>query len=379
MPGDYAGAGNQPTILDAVEPNGFYQARLPGDVFNRLEIHMDGTIWAGNGAVPPSPVSGGGLVSSVNGQIGDVQLDAEDVPFTPAGPLTATDTQAAVEEAAALAVVALAAANEADDTADAAQGTANTALSDAATALAAANEADDTADAAQATADTAITNAAAALAAANEADDTADAAQATVDGHISDPTGAHAATAVSTDDSAWANFTGDDVQAAFDDIDANWPSGGPSVDPTPTINRVISSGNINITNTTYTVLTGMSDIVLPAVAGDTIEILVSHVYTNGAANGNCDVATIVSAAPVTYLSSQTGTPAAAGVPAWLGVGSVFDMAGGSMWLILGAGDVDGGNVTLRQFFRSGNGAGGTKGILDPATYPVTFAARNLGQ
>lgn len=50
-----------------------------------------------------------------------------------------------------------------------AQTTANTGVSNAATALAAANEADDTADAAQSTANTALANAATALAAANAA------------------------------------------------------------------------------------------------------------------------------------------------------------------------------------------------------------------
>jgi hypothetical protein len=42
--------------------------------------------------------SGGGDVDSVNGQTGVVQINADDVPFTPAGNLSATDVQAAIEE-----------------------------------------------------------------------------------------------------------------------------------------------------------------------------------------------------------------------------------------------------------------------------------------
>lgn len=41
---------------------------------------------------------GGGAVDSVNGQTGVVQVNADDVPFTPAGNLSATDVQAALEE-----------------------------------------------------------------------------------------------------------------------------------------------------------------------------------------------------------------------------------------------------------------------------------------
>jgi hypothetical protein len=81
----------------------------------------------------------------------------------------ATAALAAANEADDTADAAQAAADEADDTADAAQATASTALANAATALAAANEADDTADAAQATASTALANAATAQATANAA------------------------------------------------------------------------------------------------------------------------------------------------------------------------------------------------------------------
>lgn len=42
--------------------------------------------------------SGGGAVDSVNGQTGVVQINADDVPFTPAGNISATDVQAAIEE-----------------------------------------------------------------------------------------------------------------------------------------------------------------------------------------------------------------------------------------------------------------------------------------
>lgn len=43
-------------------------------------------------------VGGGGAVSSVNGETGVVVLDADDVPFTPAGNIVATTVQAAINE-----------------------------------------------------------------------------------------------------------------------------------------------------------------------------------------------------------------------------------------------------------------------------------------
>lgn len=46
----------------------------------------------------PKSAFGGGAVDSVNGQTGVVQINADDVPFTPAGNIAATDVQAAIEE-----------------------------------------------------------------------------------------------------------------------------------------------------------------------------------------------------------------------------------------------------------------------------------------
>lgn len=97
MPGDFVKAGPQRSILDVYQPDGPLQFKLPGDTHNRLELHWNGTIYAGDGTVPPSLITTGS-VDSVNGQEGDVQLDAEDIPVTPTGTIAATDVQAAINE-----------------------------------------------------------------------------------------------------------------------------------------------------------------------------------------------------------------------------------------------------------------------------------------
>lgn len=46
----------------------------------------------------PGSAPGTGAVDSVNGETGDVELDAADIPFTPDGSIAATDVQAAIQE-----------------------------------------------------------------------------------------------------------------------------------------------------------------------------------------------------------------------------------------------------------------------------------------
>lgn len=59
----------------------------------------DDTVWMlTDDTAPTWKNTSGNAVDSVNGQTGTVQIDAEDVPFAPAGGLAATDVQAALEE-----------------------------------------------------------------------------------------------------------------------------------------------------------------------------------------------------------------------------------------------------------------------------------------
>lgn len=74
--------------------SGLPDADLPLNDADLMEVVQGGV----NKKAPKSSVGGAGAVASVNGQTGVVVLDAGDIPFTPAGNISATDTQSAIAE-----------------------------------------------------------------------------------------------------------------------------------------------------------------------------------------------------------------------------------------------------------------------------------------
>lgn len=55
MPGDYAKAGPQVTVLDPQDyADGVIRVRVKGDTADRLQIHLDGSLYAGNGTDAPA-------------------------------------------------------------------------------------------------------------------------------------------------------------------------------------------------------------------------------------------------------------------------------------------------------------------------------------
>lgn len=90
----FAGKTTAPTVNDDVslgyEVGDVWIDEVGGDVYQAVDVTDGAAIWNAGG--------GGGAVDSVNGQVGVVVLDAADIGSTPAGGLSATDVQAALDE-----------------------------------------------------------------------------------------------------------------------------------------------------------------------------------------------------------------------------------------------------------------------------------------
>lgn len=116
-----------------------------------------------------------------------------------------------------------------------------------------------------------------------------------------------------------------------------------------------------------------------AVAGDILGIGVNGEWGGENHYGELTAATIVSSSPVNYIDTGTGTPGTSGVMGWTDIGdSVAPGAGQNItgeWLYtIQAGDISGGNVTVRLY----GYAYGTKNIMCMAGYPLQFYVKNYG-
>lgn len=119
------------------------------------------------------------------------------------------------------------------------------------------------------------------------------------------------------------------------------------------------------------------DIILPAFAGDIIEYTISSIWDNEGVSGYLDVQTRVAAAAVSWFGSTEPTPTTGnGTGAWFGASGVYTALGGTCQLILSAGDISSGTVTLRPRYRGSTA--GTKTLNADTTMRLKLMAKNLG-
>jgi hypothetical protein len=139
-----------------------------------------------------------------------------------------------------------------------------------------------------------------------------------------------------------------------------------------------TGGNITVNSTTAgAALSGPGNLVIAAAAGDLLLVGISTFDVGSDANSmRMDVATIVSAAAVNFVSSASGTPASLGVTGWLGFVSEEYPHIGSVPYVVQAGDISGGNVTLRLCAWVG---AGSRTLNATAAGPLIFWAKNLLQ
>ena len=112
-----------------------------------------------------------------------------------------------------------------------------------------------------------------------------------------------------------------------------------------------------------------------AVVGDVLEV--GGAFRYSARYVILDAVTIVSAAPVNSLATRGAESAtSAGILAWMGAVNESDMpVGGSTVYTVQAGDISGGNVTLRLRYRVD---AATRTLYANADNPLHWWVKNLG-
>lgn len=147
---------------------------------------------------------------------------------------------------------------------------------------------------------------------------------------------------------------------------------------TTRVNR--TAGDLSLNNTSWTVVNSGLDITLAAVVGDVIEVGASGFTGAEAILIFFDVFSLVGAT----LTNSWADDAALnnthqGIMAWRCEASAVGKFGPPITRAVVAGDISGGNVTLRLCFRTNTA--GAKSLLagTVAGTPFSFWARNLGQ
>ena len=139
-----------------------------------------------------------------------------------------------------------------------------------------------------------------------------------------------------------------------------------------------TAGNLSITSTTAgAAVPTLGTLSVAAVSGDLLMVGLNVYLPSDTELMRLDVATIVSAAAVNYLSSGSGTPASVGVPGWRPTNGVEAPRGGSIPYVVQAGDISGGNVELG--LRAWLSGAGSRDIAADAGSPLTFWVQNFGQ
>lgn len=166
-------------------------------------------------------------------------------------------------------------------------------------------------------------------------------------------------------------------------VETNWRNFWVSaITPISKTARRAAAGTLTINSSTaWTNYDTATDLVLPAAAGDLIECSLSAVWGAEATGGFFDVVSIVGGNPVNCWSldgpPQAPSTPTQGVSAWRGEANKNTEAHGAVARRLVAGDISGGNVTLR--LRCGTSGAVNKTVYGTVGQPTHFRATNYKQ
>jgi hypothetical protein len=142
----------------------------------------------------------------------------------------------------------------------------------------------------------------------------------------------------------------------------------------PAIDYSSNASDISITSDSWGAADTATDLVVPAVTGDLIEVGLFMRVGTEAPQVFSEIVSMVSASPVNAVSTGAAAPSGttgSGASVWIG-DTGRHSCGGVVFYTLQAGDLSGGNVTLRWYARR---TSGTKTIEDGARLYV----KNWGQ
>ena len=140
-----------------------------------------------------------------------------------------------------------------------------------------------------------------------------------------------------------------------------------------------TSGSIVANSTAWANLDTGLDLTVPALAGDFIEVSVNGVWLSEAVAVYLDAVTLVAGAPVTSLAQGIApTATGSGVWGWRGDSGAQKTIGGGIGYALQAGDVSGGNVTVRLRYFTATATNKTLYCPDTNS-PFSVAVVNHGQ
>ena len=136
------------------------------------------------------------------------------------------------------------------------------------------------------------------------------------------------------------------------------------------------SGDFTLNNTNYTDIHASAlDLTLPASAGDVIEYTMNGGAGNQAVNLSLDVFITANS---TYFSSNTTTPLTFGRMGWrCATGVESQISGGASHVVV-AGDISGGNITMRPRYRTDTATNRTLYGGGTAGTSLYLSARNFG-
>jgi hypothetical protein len=161
---------------------------------------------------------------------------------------------------------------------------------------------------------------------------------------------------------------------------STWATMAPPAGGNPVLYDIerYTGGNIAITSSTDgAAMSGIGNLVVAAAAGDLLHIGIDASLAVDTESVRVDVASIVSASPVNYVSSLTGTPLAVGIPGWGWSATTLNRLGHVIPYVAQAGDISGGNITLS--LRGWLSSGTSRSFEASATVPLVFWTQNFGQ
>lgn len=115
--------------------------------------------------------------------------------------------------------------------------------------------------------------------------------------------------------------------------------------------RSEAGGNFTLNSTSWTNVDTGTDLVVPAQAGDVLEVGINVIHDSGT-TAYLDVATIVSGSPVNFVSGGGGTSGEQGLVGWRCETGITSPISGVAQYVVQTGDISGGNVTLRLRYRT---------------------------